>query len=568
MSQPQYRYPGVRPFDRDQSDRFFGRDEDIARFFSLLLQEKLCVLYGKSGYGKSSLLNAGIQPRLETETAKGKRRYVAVPIRFHAASGQGDDNLFQQFDFHLERAMTAGAHVRATLVVAPVAPPNLPDTLWGRFKRWQTDPNTVFILLFDQFEELFSYPPEQQQAFRQQLAELLYTEYPQFLEENEEQLPVAERARLAEKTNVNAVLAIRADRMSELDRLKDQLPAILHKRFELRALPRDAAEKALTLPAVLPGDFASPTFKFDKPATQKILDFLKDTEEQIDPIQLQILAESFEQRSIADKTRVFDPKNMGDLKEVIARYYSGKIATIADPAERLAVRRLCEEGLAQESDPPIRLSLHAAQIRQFYGIGQALLDDLVNTRLLRAEAGRGGGATYELPHDTLLVAVLVAKRKRLAEEKVAAEAQAAKELAQRVKEAEAKAAEEQRRAEDAERLKQAADQGRKRARLFAWLAGAVAIIAIAAMVWAFQAQVQTKASEQIAQKRLEAFEAEEKRRKEAEEANRQIHVASLKKKIYGFIKVEYYGLARDSLKVLEKINPNDPEIDKLKKLIK
>ncbi len=562
MSKPQYRYPGVLPFDREQSDRFFGRDEDIARFLSLLLQEKLCVLYGKSGYGKSSLLNAGIQPRLEAETAKGKRRYVAVPLRFLAAGGQKEDNLFEQFDFQLERAM-----VGAGLVPAPTTN-DLPNTLWGRFKRWQTDANTVFILLFDQFEELFSYPSEQQQAFRQQLAELLYTEYPQFLEENEEQLPAAERARLAEKTNVHAVLAIRADRMSELDQLKDQLPAILHKRFELRALPQDSAEKALSLPAALPGDFASPTFGFDAPATRKILDFLKDTEGQIDPIQLQILAESFEERSISEKIRAFDTQNTGDLNAIIARYYSDKIATITDPAERLAVRRLCEEGLAQESDPPIRLSLHAAQIRQFYGIEQALLDSLVNTRLLRAEAGRGGGATYELPHDTLLGAVLEAKRKRLEEEKVAEEARAAAELAQRVKEAEAKAAEEQRRAEEAERLKKDAEEGRRRARLFALLAGVVAIIAIIAMVLAFQAQEQAKASEQIAQKRLDDFEAEAKMRKAAEEANRQIHVTALKKKIYDFIEVKYYRLASDSLKVLEKISPDDPEITSLKKLIK
>lgn len=157
------------------------------------MQEKLSVLYGKSGYGKSSLLNAGIQPRLDQETAKGKRRYVAVPIRFLAAGGQGEDNLFEQFDFHLTRAMQAAGTTKTANADA------LPRTLWGYFKGWQTDATTVFVLLFDQFEELFSYKPEQQLAFRQQLAELLYSDYPQFLEENEANLPPETVARLAEK---------------------------------------------------------------------------------------------------------------------------------------------------------------------------------------------------------------------------------------------------------------------------------------------------------------------------------------------------------------------------------
>jgi hypothetical protein len=223
MSQQNFRYPGVQPFQRSQADRFFGRNDDRARFLSLILQEKLCVLYGKSGYGKSSLLNAGIQPDLVKESAKGKRRYVAVPIRFLAAGGQGDDNLYEQFGFHLGQAMQAAGISKATYAA------DLPHTLWGCFKSWQTDPGTVFILLFDQFEELFSYKPEEQLAFRQQLAELLYSDYPQFLEENEPHLPPETVMHLAEKTNVHIVLAIRADRVSELDRLRDHLSKIREK---------------------------------------------------------------------------------------------------------------------------------------------------------------------------------------------------------------------------------------------------------------------------------------------------------------------------------------------------
>ncbi len=206
----------------------------------------------------------------------------------------------------------------------------------------------------------------------------------------------------------------------------------------------------------------------------------------VDPIQLQILAESFEQRAIQEGLSTFQAGNIGDLHTVIARYYSDKIAAITDPNERLAARRLCEEGLAQEGEPPIRLSLHAAQIRQFFRIEAPLLSRLVDARLLRAEAGKGGGATYELPHDTLLGAVLEAKKVRQEQERKAATARAAEELAQRVAEAEARAAEEKRRAEEAERLQQQAEEEKSKAQKMSKVAIGMTVLACIGLLVAGQ----------------------------------------------------------------------------------
>src|SRR5688572_5201164 len=64
MSQ-RHRYPGVRPFEGADADLFFGRDRDKADLLGLIAIEKLIVLFGKSGYGKSSLLNAAIIPALK-----------------------------------------------------------------------------------------------------------------------------------------------------------------------------------------------------------------------------------------------------------------------------------------------------------------------------------------------------------------------------------------------------------------------------------------------------------------------------------------------------------------------
>lgn len=63
------RYPGAQPFsDDDLSHRvFFGR-EDAARLLTdKILANQLVVVYGRSGLGKTSLLNAGLAPLLRAE---------------------------------------------------------------------------------------------------------------------------------------------------------------------------------------------------------------------------------------------------------------------------------------------------------------------------------------------------------------------------------------------------------------------------------------------------------------------------------------------------------------------
>ncbi len=74
-----YRYPGARPFALDQKHLFYGRDQAVRGLHNLLQMEQLVVLYSKSGLGKSSLINAGLLPRVEAEA-----RWQPVTVRFGA----------------------------------------------------------------------------------------------------------------------------------------------------------------------------------------------------------------------------------------------------------------------------------------------------------------------------------------------------------------------------------------------------------------------------------------------------------------------------------------------------
>ncbi|MGI9261703.1 MAG: hypothetical protein ACR2QR_06695, partial [Woeseiaceae bacterium] len=52
-------YPGLRAFQRDESDIFFGREEQTDDLLARLEKTRFLAVVGESGCGKSSLVRAG-----------------------------------------------------------------------------------------------------------------------------------------------------------------------------------------------------------------------------------------------------------------------------------------------------------------------------------------------------------------------------------------------------------------------------------------------------------------------------------------------------------------------------
>ena len=164
-----HRYPGVKPFSENERHLFYGRTADTKKLYQLINLEKLVLLYSKSGLGKSSLLNAGVLPLFNEEDG-----YATIKIRL---GGYYDQSL---------------SPITTSLFKLPKALPNPVldklgagnDTLWLHMKALQhqdaDDPKT-YILVFDQFEELFTYSQEDIRQFKKQLADLLYNKVPGYI---------------------------------------------------------------------------------------------------------------------------------------------------------------------------------------------------------------------------------------------------------------------------------------------------------------------------------------------------------------------------------------------------
>ncbi|MCF6467601.1 tetratricopeptide repeat protein [Nonomuraea sp. MG754425] len=62
-------YVGLRPYRREESGLFYGRDREAREVATLWQATGLVVVYGASGVGKTSLLHAGVLPLLDPERA-------------------------------------------------------------------------------------------------------------------------------------------------------------------------------------------------------------------------------------------------------------------------------------------------------------------------------------------------------------------------------------------------------------------------------------------------------------------------------------------------------------------
>ncbi|MGD1063427.1 MAG: hypothetical protein ABR860_09210, partial [Terracidiphilus sp.] len=67
LTQAQNPWPGLFWYTEEQAHLFFGREAETQELLRLIQRETLTVLFGRSGLGKTSLLRAGVFPRLRQE---------------------------------------------------------------------------------------------------------------------------------------------------------------------------------------------------------------------------------------------------------------------------------------------------------------------------------------------------------------------------------------------------------------------------------------------------------------------------------------------------------------------
>ena len=278
-------YVGPRAFGREDSQFFYGREREARQLASLVIAQRVVLLYAPSGAGKSSLINASLIPRLER-----RNRIKVLPV---ARVGGGLPPESKGVTIENQYVLS----VLTSLVGEDVAPGELAGMSLSEGLKRCLVPSTdggrpqVHLLILDQFEELFTTIPrryEERADFVGQLQACL-NEYPQ----------------------LSLLISMREDFIAQLDSYTAQLPDRLRTRFRLELLGEEAAFEAVKQPASQGG------VDFTDGAAHKLVDDLRQvrvqrpdatTEEQlglhVEPVQLQVVCRSLWERLPAEATQI------------------------------------------------------------------------------------------------------------------------------------------------------------------------------------------------------------------------------------------------------------------------
>ena len=402
------RFPGVTSFEDDHlaTELFFGREEESQKVLHYILAEQLVVIFSYSGYGKTSLLKAGVFKKLR------EKNFYPILIRFNKKQYDPVELIKSEIDSINE--------IKGYEVLHNSVTPTTGNSLVPFFKGleiWSGDDRLLSpVLVFDQFEEIFTLEHNQKyiNSFFGNLADVLKSK--------------------EEELNLKMVISIREDFLGHLEKMATHIPNVFTSRFRLEPLKKETARKAIEEPARKTIDnieFASLPFYFSEEAVQELQNFLSlkmlegswVISDDIEPIQLQIICSELENKvsrgeikpgqdgRIEIQTKDFSGKE--GLQRIVDNFYDQQIKNAKDELKLTAkevdaIKDIIETNLIAGIR---RVPLSYEAIVNRPEVNKKAIDLLISNKLLKLESHRGN-SLLELSHDTLVRPVLKAGSRR------------------------------------------------------------------------------------------------------------------------------------------------------------
>ena len=246
-------FPGLRPYAFEDSQFYFGREDQIYSLYRLLDRSRFVAVVGSSGSGKSSLVRAGLSPLLDAETKQaGGRSWRWVEMRpgdapLSSLSG-ALAKLLPKAEDDVGRAVNAARRERIGFALRQSS-----FGLVEALDKIEGLGESSFVLVVDQFEELFRYAAPAASHRSGPGAETLWRDdaahFVQLLLEISR-----DRTRA-----VQVIITMRSDFIGDCARFHGLPEAVSATQFLVPSLTRDQREEVIRKPIEKAGATIEPT---------------------------------------------------------------------------------------------------------------------------------------------------------------------------------------------------------------------------------------------------------------------------------------------------------------------
>jgi hypothetical protein len=351
---PAHPYKRLDYYEAADALFFYGRRQEIFTLSALIHAHRLTLLYGASGVGKTSLLLAGVLPRLE----QADPPYATIYTRAL------DDPIL---------AIRRAVRRRLPDMTLPDDVP-LIDLLDAAMRVL----GHPLVLALDQYEELFiRHSIEARAAFADELGKLCE----------------------ARDLPVKVVLSLREDWLAAINEFERRVPEIFHNRMRVLPLARTQAREAIVAPVERLG------VRYEPELVGRLLDNLAGEEgATILPPQLQLVGSAlYDRRATGERLiTLASYEQLNGAQGILQTYLEDELARLSH-ADRLLARATLAELVTSQATKAVKTADELAQALQVERVRvAAVLEMLVRARLLRALSGNEDNPVYELAHEYLI----------------------------------------------------------------------------------------------------------------------------------------------------------------------
>jgi len=418
----QHPWLGLASFSEETLAYFYGREDEVAELARRVQRKLLTVLFGQSGLGKTSILRAGIVPRLRPQG------YCPVYVRIDY--GRDSPSPAEQIKQAIFRETLSSGHWSQSGVAVEG------ESLW-EFLHHRDDAlrdaaggALTPLLIFDQFEEIFTLAQSddlgRQRAaqFIDELADLVENRPPKAVEAQLDSDDSAiERFDFA-RSDYRILIALREDYLAHLEGLKGAMPSITQNRMRLARMTGAQALDAVMKPGgkLVSQEVAEAIVRFVAGGAE-----LRNAE--VEPSLLSLICRELNAARIAQgRSEISTDLLAGTHASILTEFYQRALSDQPAGVHRFIEEALLTDGGFRENIAQERVSKAFAEA----GAAPDTLARLVDRRLLRIEE-RLDVRRVELTHDVLCSVVRASRDLR--HEREALEAAEKQLAAQREREA-------------------------------------------------------------------------------------------------------------------------------------